>query len=317
MAEAMKTPGAEMSDTTAEKAAPPVQQQEDIAPPLLSVTDLTVRYGASGDRPVTALDAVSLTVARGERVALVGESGSGKTTMGLAVAGFLTGPHVEVAAGTLTFDGTTIVRTGRSRVPRRTPGMSMMFQDAMTSLDPVWTIGSQLRALLRANAKLSRKEQNDRARDWLTRVGLSDTERVMKARPYELSGGMRQRAMLALALAGSPKLLIADEPTSALDASLSREAMELLVELTDDFGASLLIISHDIHLCQDYADRTMVMYGGRIVEHGASRTLAGTATHPYTIGLLRCIPTLDSANVDELPTLASVAAELATAGGRR
>ncbi|MEV8547998.1 ABC transporter ATP-binding protein [Streptomyces sp. NPDC051572] len=306
-----------MSDTALKEATPPIQGEGDAASPLLTVTDLTVRYGASGARPVTALDGVSLTIARGERVALVGESGSGKTTMGLAVAGFLTGPDVEVSTGSLVFDGTALARTDRSRLPRRTPGMSMMFQDAMTSLDPVWTIGSQLRALLRAGAKLTRKEQNERAREWLTRVGLSDTDRVMKSRPYELSGGMRQRAMLALALAGSPKLLIADEPTSALDASLAREAMELLVELTDDFGASLLIVSHDIHLCQDYADRTMVMYGGRIVEHGASRTLAETATHPYTVGLLRCIPTLDSATLDELPTLARVAAELAETGAQR
>jgi ABC-type dipeptide/oligopeptide/nickel transport system ATPase component len=224
---------------------------------------------------------------------------------------------VEVTTGTVTFDGAPIVRTDRSRVPRRTPGISMMFQDAMTSLDPVWTIGSQLRAVLRAGGKLTRKEQHERAREWLVRVGLSDTARVMKARPYELSGGMRQRAMLALALAGNPKLLIADEPTSALDASLSREAMELLVELTDDFGASLLIVSHDIHLCQDYANRTMVMYGGQIVEHGASGTLAETATHPYTIGLLRCIPTLESVDLDELPTLAGVAAGLDTAGAQR
>lgn len=288
----------------------------DVTPPLLTVTDLTVRYGASGPHPVTALDAVNLSIARGERVALVGESGSGKTTMGLAIAGLLTGPDVEVTAGTVTFDGATLARTERSRVPRRTPGLSMMFQDAMTSLDPVWTIGSQLRAVLRAGGRLTRGERNDRAREWLTRVGLTDTDRVMKARPYELSGGMRQRAMLALALAGSPTLLIADEPTSALDASLSREAMELLVELTGDVGASLLIVSHDIRLCQDYADRMIVMYGGQVVEQGASRTLAGTAVHPYTIGLLRCIPTLESANLDELPTLALVAAELAAAGTR-
>jgi peptide/nickel transport system ATP-binding protein len=293
-----------------------VNREGDVTP-LLAVTGLTVRFGAAGRHPVTALDNVSLTIARGERVALVGESGSGKTTMGLAIAGLLTGPDVEVTAGAVMFDGATIVRTDRSRVPHRTPGMSMMFQDAMTSLDPVWTIGSQLRAVLRAGGTLTRRERNERAREWLTRVGLSGTDRVMKARPYELSGGMRQRAMLALALAGNPTLLIADEPTSALDASLSREAMELLVELTDDFGASLLIVSHDIRLCQDYADRTMVMYGGQIVEHGASRTLTETATHPYTIGLLRCIPTLESANVDELPTLAHIAGASATAEARQ
>lgn len=305
-----------MADTLVREVLVPQQRAVAQTGPLLVVKDLSVRYGVGGRKPVTALDNVSLTLERGERVALVGESGSGKTTMGLAIAGFLTQVGVEVTASRLEFDERTIDRTHVSRMPVRTPGMSMMFQDAMTSLDPVWTIGSQLLAVLKANNKLSRREAKDKAHDWLQRVGLTDTQRVMKARPYELSGGMRQRAMLALALAGNPRLLIADEPTSALDASLSREAMELLVELTDDFGASLLIISHDIHLCQEYADRTMVMYGGQIVEQGPSRSLARTATHPYTIGLLRCIPTLESANLDELPTLASVAAELESAGAR-
>ena len=303
-----------MADTLVREVVVPQQRSASANGPLLTVKNLSVRYGVGGPKPVTALHNVSLTLERGERVALVGESGSGKTTMGLAIAGFLTQVGVEVTSSALEFDERSVDRTHVSRMPRRTPGMSMMFQDAMTSLDPVWTVGSQLLAVLKANDKLSRREARDKARDWLQRVGLTDIERVMKARPYELSGGMRQRAMLALALAGNPRLLIADEPTSALDASLSREAMELLVELTDDFGASLLIISHDIHLCQEYADRTMVMFGGEIVEEGPSATLADTATHPYTIGLLRCIPTLDSATLDELPTLASVAAELAAAG---
>jgi ABC-type dipeptide/oligopeptide/nickel transport system ATPase component len=266
------------------------------------------------------LDA-SFRIAQGERVALVGESGSGKTTLGLAVAGFLTQPDVEVTSERLEFAGRPIVRNDRVRLPECTPGISMVFQDAMTSLDPVWTIGSQLRAVIRASGeKLSRREVQDRARYWLDRVGIQDLDRVLKNRPYELSGGMRQRAMMALALCGRPKLLIADEPTSALDASLSRNTMDLLLELTQDFGASLLIISHDILLCQEYADTTMVMYHGRIVETGASATLAATATHPYTIGLLSCIPTLESAFLDELPTLESfVAAESKlpiAAGGR-
>jgi ABC-type dipeptide/oligopeptide/nickel transport system ATPase component len=277
---------------------------------LLVVEDLTVRYAVETPTPVTALVGANLTLRRGERVAVVGESGSGKTTLGLAIAGFLTGPGIEVTAKTLAFDGTPITRHSVSRMPRRTPGLAMVFQDAMTSLDPVWTIGSQMHSVLKANDHLNRKESKEKARSWLARVGLTDTRRVLKSRPYELSGGMRQRAMLALALASQPKLLIADEPTSALDASLSREAMDLLVELAEDFGTSLLIISHDIMLSQEYAERTIVMYGGRIVEEGASATLAETATHPYTIGLLRCIPTLESAELEVLPTLASVSEEL-------
>jgi ABC-type dipeptide/oligopeptide/nickel transport system ATPase component len=290
-----------------------VVPRPNIDEPLLVVEDLTVRYASDSAHPVTAVKNVSLRIERGERIALVGESGSGKSTLGLAMAGFLTQPGVSVTTQRLTFEGQPLKRAHVSRMPVRTPGMSMVFQDAMTSLDPVWNVGSQLRAILRSSGDLSRKETLDQAREWLGRVGLTDTNRVMKARPYELSGGMRQRVMVALALAGNPRLLIADEPTSALDASLSREAMELLVEMTSDLGASLLLISHDIHLCQEYADRTMVMLGGEIVEEGPSATLEQTATHPYTIALLKCVPTLDSASLDELPTLASVTASLAKA----
>jgi peptide/nickel transport system ATP-binding protein len=181
----------------------------------------------------------------------------------------------------------------------------MVFQDAMTSLDPVWTIAQQLKSVLSANGSRSRREIADRSHEWLRRVGLPEGDRILRSRPYELSGGMRQRVMLALALCGNPKLLIADEPTSALDASLSRDMMELLVELVRDLGTSLLIVSHDIQLCTEYSDRMLVMYGGRIVEEGPSSSLARDARHPYTMGLLRCVPTLESATLDELPTLSS------------
>jgi ABC-type dipeptide/oligopeptide/nickel transport system ATPase component len=270
--------------------------------PSLVVENLTVQFG-SGPSRVTAVRGVSFAISPGEKVALVGESGSGKSTLGLAIAGFLTQVGVEVTADYLTFDGRPIVRDHRLRLPARTPGIAMVFQDAMTSLDPVWTIGSQLAAVIRGTDKqLSRAEVRERSRSWLDRVGIHEVDRVLKNRPYELSGGMQQRAMMALALCGRPRLLIADEPTSALDASLSRNTMELLLELTEDVGTSLLIISHDILLCQDYADTTMVMRRGELVEVGASATLAATATHPYTIGLLSCVPTLDSAGLDELPT---------------
>jgi peptide/nickel transport system ATP-binding protein len=271
--------------------------------PALTVEHLAVYYGDGASRVAAVRDA-SFEIGPGERVALVGESGSGKTTLGLAVAGFLTQPGVHVD-GRIEFEGRPIGGAGRNRLPGRTPGIAMVFQDAMTSLDPVWTIGSQLRAVIRNTENLPRAEVRERCRDWLRRVGITDVDRVLKNRPYELSGGMRQRAMMALALCSQPRLLIADEPTSALDASLSRNTMDLLLELTQEAGASLLIISHDILLCQEYADTTMVMYHGELVESGPSERLASTAIHPYTIGLLECIPTLDSAFLDELPTLES------------
>jgi peptide/nickel transport system ATP-binding protein len=273
--------------------------------PLLDVQGLSVTYGTGADAVRAAQD-ISFTVSAGERVALVGESGSGKTATCLAIAGFQTGGRTLVSARGLRFDGRDLDRTTRHRIPAATPGLAMVFQDAMTSLDPVWTVGQQLRAVLKPGLKgAKRAEVLDRARSWLVRVGLHDTARVMGSRPYELSGGMRQRVMLALALCGSPRLLVADEPTSALDASLSRDMMTLLVQLTEELGTALLIVSHDLHLCQAYADRTLVMYGGRIVEQAPSADLERRAAHPYTAGLLASVPTLESANLALLPTIAT------------
>jgi peptide/nickel transport system ATP-binding protein len=274
---------------------------------LLEVTDLTVRYPGA---PTPAVRSASFTIGRGERVALVGESGSGKSTLGLAVAGFLTAPGVAVTAQRIAFDGAPVVRPAGSRVPVRTPGISMVFQDAMTSLDPVATVGSQLRTVLGAVERLSRRAAVAQAEEWLHRVGLTDTRRVLRARPYELSGGMRQRVMIALALCGRPRLVIADEPTSALDASLAKATMELLLELSRDLDTSLLIVSHDIHLCAEYSDRMFVMYRGELVEQLRSATALADARHPYSTGLLRCVPTLADARRETLPTLDEVMARV-------
>ncbi|WP_308797886.1 ABC transporter ATP-binding protein [Agromyces silvae] len=281
---------------------------QDRGDALLEVRDSSVDY-AAGTR---AINGASLDIRPGERVAIVGESGSGKSTLALAVAGFLRADELAAVEGTITFEGRVQTPAQAHRIPSRTPGISMVFQDAMTSLDPVWSIGSQLRAVLKADGSTPRRELDAAARDWLIRVGLHDTERVMKSRPYELSGGMRQRVMIALSLCGRPRLLIADEPTSALDASLARGTMDLLVELVEATGVSLLIVSHDIHLCLEYADSLVVMYRGDVVEQGPSRLLAQHADHPYTQGLLHCVPTLENASSEELPTLASF---MAATGG--
>jgi oligopeptide/dipeptide ABC transporter ATP-binding protein len=228
----------------------------------------------------------------------------------------LTQSNATVTAERIVFDGVDVTGRKSSRIPTRLSGLAMVFQDAGTSLDPVWTVGSQLRNVIRATQGVSRKQAKALAREWLQKVGLTDTDRVLSSRPYELSGGMRQRAMIAVALSGTPRLLIADEPTSALDASLSRDAMELLVDLTAEFGTGLLLVSHDIHLCQEFADRMLVMYGGRIVEHGRSSELEYQAKHPYTKALLRSVPTLDSADLDALPTIAmSASGQTDPAGG--
>ncbi|MCF7553799.1 ABC transporter ATP-binding protein [Pseudonocardia sp. WMMC193] len=271
---------------------------------LLEVRGLTITY-PTPTGPFTAVDGVDLVLRPGDKVAVVGESGSGKTNACMAVAGFLA-PEAQVSAEAMAFAGADL-RARRARaIPERITGVGVVFQDAMTSLDPVWTVGQQLCAVIRHNEKLSRKEVRARAADWLRRVGLHDTERVLAARPYELSGGMRQRVMIAIALSARPRLLIADEPTSALDATLSRELMQLMVELTEELGAALLMVSHDIALCQAFTDRTVVMYQGRVVDQGPSRTLADTATHAYTRGLIACVPRLENADWKRLPTMARI-----------
>ena len=290
-----------MTDTLQERVGS-VAAPDDIHEPgpLLAVDDLTVTFGDDPDA-VAAVRGVTLRIERGERIAVVGESGSGKTTLALAVAGFL--DRAARVRGRIRFHGAELDRTGRSRLPHRTPGIAMMFQDAMTSLDPVWTVGSQLTTVLRTNTGCTRAQAREQAADWLVRVGLPDTARVLGARPYELSGGMRQRVMLALALAGRPELVIADEPTSALDTSTARTAMELLTELTGELGTSLMVVSHDIHLCAEFSDRTLVMYRGDLVGDGPSTALDTPDAHPYVRGLLRCIPTLADVDADRLPTL--------------
>lgn len=268
---------------------------------LVAVTALDVRY-RNGTH---ALKAVSLSVGRGERVALVGESGSGKSTLAMAIAGFLRQDDVDAVDGTVAFEGEAIEPAQSGMLPRRTPGISVVFQDAMTSLDPVWTVGSQLTSIIRTTEGCRRRAAHDRALDWLRRVGLTDFDRVLGARPYELSGGMRQRVMIALALASKPRLLIADEPTSALDASLARATMDLLVELADETGVSLLMVTHDLELCMRYVDQVAVMYQGEIVEAGRTADISTNAQHPYTKGLLYCVPTLANAQGEYLPTLAT------------
>jgi peptide/nickel transport system ATP-binding protein len=277
---------------------------EPVGSTLLEVAGLTITY-PTHDGPFTAVDGFTLTLSPGDKVAVVGESGSGKTNACMAIAGFLS-PDAQVRADRLEFEGIDLLARRTRAVPERITGVAVVFQDAMTSLDPVWTIGQQLTAVIRNNEKVGRREAKERAAEWLRRVGLPDTERVLAARPYELSGGMRQRVMIAIALSGRPRLLIADEPTSALDATLSRDLMELMVGLTEELGTALLMVSHDIALCQAFTDRTLVMYKGRVVEQGPSGTLADTATHPYTRGLIACVPRLENAGWDRLPTMGPI-----------
>ncbi|GAA3932267.1 ABC transporter ATP-binding protein [Microbacterium soli] len=271
---------------------------ESIAP-LLRVGSLTVTFGFGAH---AAVRGVSFDVKAGERVAIVGESGSGKSTVCNAIAGFLRDDGTSIDAAVLEFEGKDLRGRRRTHIPVRTPGMTMVFQDAMTSLDPVWTIRNQLKSAIVSGGGVRRRDWLPVAEEALRRVGLTDVERILRARPYELSGGMRQRVMLAIALSGRPRMLIADEPTSALDATLSKDVMELMVELTEESEVALLLISHDISLCREYTDRLLIMFDGELVED-LSAAGADTARHPYTRGLLNCVPTLDNYKVDRLPTI--------------
>ncbi|WP_432561725.1 ABC transporter ATP-binding protein [Kineococcus sp. SYSU DK003] len=269
---------------------------------LLSVRDLAVDYGV-GPAAFHAVRGATFTLRRGERVGIVGESGSGKSTLTTAIAGLNTDPSVRITADELTFDGRPLDRRTRAGLPHRTPGLSMVFQDAMTSLDPVATIGSQFTAVFRGIRRVGGREARELAAEWLRKVGLTDTERVLANRPYELSGGMRQRVMVALALCSRPQILIADEPTSALDASVSRTMMDLLTDMTVELGAALLIVTHDIELVRHYTDRVIVMYRGRIVDDVASARLDTDARSPYTRALVGCVPTLSDHDRHRLQTL--------------
>ena len=269
---------------------------------LLSVKDGWVYYdGKNGKFP--AVKGATFDVAPGEHVAVVGESGSGKTTLALAIAGLLTAIGASYEFGEFIYDGDHLDRTEITPIPRRTPGMSMVFQNAMTSLDPVATIGSQFIDVMRGLSRVGRREAKSRAAKWLNDVGLKDADRILKLRPYELSGGMRQRVMLALAMCSEPKLLIADEPTSALDAPVSRDVMDLLRSMTERTGSSLLIVTHDIELARIYVDKVIVMYHGEIVDICSACRIAEEATHPYTLALTECVPTIESAKLDRMPTL--------------
>lgn len=252
---------------------------------------------------------VSLEIHPGQRAAIIGESGSGKTTVCMAAAGFLP-RNATIVADERSFEQRPIgATTQKTLIAPRVPGVVTIFQDAMSSLDPVATIGRQFRAVLAGVRRYSRAAAKERAGDLLRSVGLTDVDRVWGSTPQKLSGGMRQRVMIALALAAEPRLIIADEPTSALDASVARETMEVLSRLTASTGAALLIVSHDIALCSHYVDHLVVMRGGVIVDRLTPAELeAREPGSSYARGLLDSIPTLDNWQMDRLATIETEAA---------
>ncbi|HEU0243451.1 MAG TPA: oligopeptide/dipeptide ABC transporter ATP-binding protein [Candidatus Limnocylindrales bacterium] len=273
-------------------AAPP-PTRSSVPEPLLEVRGLIVRF-RTHDGTIHAVNGISFDVARGERLGLVGESGCGKSVTNLAIIRLLPKPAGRIEGGTVSFDGQDLVRMDESDVREiRGRDIAMIFQDPMTSLNPVLTVEEQMIETIVAHRKLSKNEARARAVELLGMVGIPQPEKRLKSFPHQFSGGMRQRVMIAMALALEPKLMIADEPTTALDVTIQAQVLELISRLTTETGTSLILITHDLGVVAGMTDRINVMYAGFIVETATTGDLFETPSHPYTVGLLHSMPRVD------------------------
>ena len=256
---------------------------------LLDVKELSVHFGDK-NTPFKAVDRISYQVAQGEVLGIVGESGSGKSVSSLAIMGLIDHPG-RVSAESLQFENTNLL-TLESKAKRQLIGadVAMIFQDPMTSLNPAYTVGFQIMEALKTHEGGTKKARKDRTLELLRLVGIPDPESRIDIYPHQLSGGMSQRVMIAMAIACRPKLLIADEPTTALDVTIQAQIMELLLELQKKECMSLILITHDLALVAEAADRIIVMYAGQIVEEGTAKDIFREPKHPYTQALLRSLP---------------------------
>jgi len=263
--------------------------------PVLAVHDLTTTFRTTDGEVARPVDGVSLTLEPGELLALVGESGCGKTTLALSLLRLIPEPPGWIdPAGRVAFGGVDVLRLEGEALRRvRGGGIAMVFQEPGASLNPVLTVGAQVAETVQAHRGLARRPARERARELLATVGLSDPDRRLDQYPHELSGGMQQRVMIAIALAGEPRVLIADEPTTALDVTIQAQILNLLTDLKRRLGLAVLFITHDLGVAAAVADRIAVMYAGRIVETGPARELLAHPVHPYTEALLAAVPRLD------------------------
>ena len=261
--------------------------------PLLSVQDLTVQFRTRAGT-ITPVDRVSFELAEGETLAVLGETGSGKSVMAQALMGLVPRPAGRVTGGRIVYDGTDLLSRPMSHT-RRLCGteLAMVFQDPLSSLNPVFRVGAQIGEAFRRRRGDSRAEARRKAIELMDRVHIPAAARRVDDYPHQFSGGMRQRVMIAMAIALQPRLLIADEPTTALDVTVQAQIMELLAELKAEHRMSLILITHDLGLVAGVADRVMVMYAGRVAETGELREVYETLAHPYTRGLIASIPALD------------------------
>jgi len=260
--------------------------------PLLSVRALRVEF-ATRKGPLVALDGVAFDIAPGEVLGVVGESGAGKSLTGLAIIGLLDSPG-RIAGGEILLSGERIDNLPPARMRDIRGGrIGVIFQDPLTSLNPLMRIGDQLAETIQAHKAVGRRQAREQALAWLSEVGIPSPEKRIDGYPHEFSGGMRQRVVIALALCAEPRLVIADEPTTALDVSVQAQIIALIKNLARRHGAAVMLITHDMGVIAETADRVAVMYAGRIAEIGEVRELIRDPLHPYTQGLMAAIPTLD------------------------
>ena len=258
--------------------------------PLLDIRSLETQF-FTDDGLARAVDGVSYSLARGETVGVVGESGCGKSVTALSVLRLIPNPPGRIVGGEIVFEGTNLLDLSPAEMRRiRGNDISMIFQEPMTSLNPVFTIGNQIGEAVRLHQGLSSKEATNKAIEMLTLVGIPEPTRRVHEYPHQLSGGMRQRAMIAMALSCNPKVLIADEPTTALDVTIEAQILDLMRNLQSELGTAVILITHDLGVVAEMARKVVVMYAGKVVEQAPVHTIFAEPNHPYTQGLLQSLP---------------------------
>ncbi|MBU8918340.1 ABC transporter ATP-binding protein [Bacillus sp. FJAT-29953] len=270
--------------------------------PLLSVQNLKTHF-FTDNGVVRSVDGVSFTVNEGETLGIVGESGSGKSVTALSIMQLLPPRKGKIVEGSIRFEDVELTKLTDKKMRKiRGNEIAMIFQEPMTSLNPSYTIGNQIGEALRLHMKLNRKEAEERSIELLTQVGIPRAEKIVKDYPHRLSGGMRQRVMIAMALACNPRLIIADEPTTALDVTIQAQILELIQQMKKKSNTSIMMITHDLGVVSEVCDRVIVMYAGRVVEEADVKTIFSSPSHPYTKGLIESIPTLEE-EVEWLETI--------------
>lgn len=279
---------------------PNMERTENKADLLLEVKDLTIQY-VTDSGTVHAVEGLNLQLGRGETLGFVGETGAGKTTTALGIMRLIPSPPGVVRSGEILFDGEDLLKKSEAEMRTVRGGkIAMIFQDPMTSLNPVMTVDRQIAEMIRLHQNVSEAEALERAGDMLELVGIR-RER-MHDYPHQFSGGMKQRVVIAIALACDPGLLIADEPTTALDVTIQAQVLELMKGLKQQFNASMILITHDLGIVADICDKVAIMYAGRVVEYADKRSLYNNPLHPYTIGLFKSVPDLEE-DVEELSVI--------------